>query len=91
MSLILITFLHLLYAIGNSAMIYINYTTHKFSDSGTTTNSDEPDEGLMDAVMSSFQANGKAVEVVFSFDTTGSMSQYLHQVSAKLLKEVLYK
>jgi hypothetical protein len=39
------------------------------------------DEDLKDTVLSSFQTDGKNVEVVFSFDTTGSMSSYLSQVS----------
>ena len=39
------------------------------------------DEDLKDAVLSSFQTEGKNVEVVFSFDTTGSMNSYLVQVS----------
>ena len=30
--------------------------------------------------MPEFTADGKTVEVVFSFDTTGSMSQILHKV-----------
>jgi len=42
------------------------------------------DEDLKDTVLSSFQTDGKNVEVVFSFDTTGSMSSYLSQVSHHL-------
>ncbi|XP_052101650.1 uncharacterized protein LOC127735506 [Mytilus californianus] len=42
------------------------------------------DGDLKDAVLSSFETNGKNVEVVFSFDTTGSMSQYLGSVRTKL-------
>ncbi|KAJ8304723.1 hypothetical protein KUTeg_018306, partial [Tegillarca granosa] len=35
-------------------------------------------------MLSSFQTNGRNVEVVFSFDTTGSMACYLDQVRQKL-------
>lgn len=46
---------------------------------------DVVDEDLKDTVLSSFQTDGKNVEVVFSFDTTGSMSSYLSQVSHHLI------
>ena len=45
------------------------------------------DEDLKDAVLSSFQTEGKNVEVVFSFDTTGSMNSYLVQVSIQSFKK----
>ncbi|VDI13275.1 Hypothetical predicted protein [Mytilus galloprovincialis] len=48
------------------------------------------DDDLKDAVLSSFETNGKSVEVVFSFDTTGSMSPYLENVRKKL-KETCQK
>lgn len=38
--------------------------------------------------MSSFQTNGRNVEVVFSFDTTGSMSSYLNKVSNRSLQRI---
>ena len=34
------------------------------------------------AVLSSFATEGRNVEVVFSFDTTGSMASYLGKVDA---------
>ena len=47
------------------------------------------DDNLKDAVLSSFETNGKNVEVVFCFDTTGSMSQYLGSVSKAALIYVI--
>ncbi|XP_062610878.1 uncharacterized protein LOC134272693 [Saccostrea cucullata] len=45
---------------------------------------EEPSEEIKDAVLSSFAAGGKNVEVVFSFDTTGSMASYLNKVRENL-------
>lgn len=45
---------------------------------------EEPSEDMKDAVLSSFAAEGKNVEVVFSFDTTGSMSSYISTVRENL-------
>lgn len=45
---------------------------------------DEPPEDLKEDVLASFDTCGKNVEVVFCFDTTGSMSSYLDQVRTNL-------
>ncbi|XP_061173269.1 uncharacterized protein LOC133182435 [Saccostrea echinata] len=47
-------------------------------------NTEEASEEIKDAVLSSFAAGGKNVEVVFSFDTTGSMASYLNKVRENL-------
>ncbi|XP_064614509.1 LOW QUALITY PROTEIN: uncharacterized protein LOC135478168 [Liolophura sinensis] len=44
----------------------------------------KPPEGITDAVLSSFNSAGRPVEVVFSFDTTGSMYSCLTEVRTKL-------
>ncbi|KAK3096867.1 hypothetical protein FSP39_004148 [Pinctada imbricata] len=44
----------------------------------------EAPEELKEAIFSSFQSNGRRVEVVFSFDTTGSMNSYLVSVRTNL-------
>ncbi|VDI08916.1 Hypothetical predicted protein [Mytilus galloprovincialis] len=54
------------------------------SDPAQDTDPKAIDDNLKDAVLSSFETNGKNVEVVFCFDTTGSMSQYLGSVRTKL-------
>lgn len=61
----------------------------KSSDYKESSDSEEEDQvvvddNLKDAILSSFETNGKNVEVVFSFDTTGSMSQYLMKVRTNL-------
>lgn len=45
---------------------------------------EEEPGNLKEEMLSSFQTNGRNVEVVFSFDTTGSMACYLDQVRQKL-------
>ncbi|XP_060066491.1 uncharacterized protein LOC132546792 [Ylistrum balloti] len=54
-------------------------TKAKPSDSSTTTN-EETSEALKEDVLASFDTGGKNVEVVFCFDTTGSMSCNLEKV-----------
>ncbi|XP_074659039.1 uncharacterized protein LOC141911864 [Tubulanus polymorphus] len=46
------------------------------------------DADKVDEVMSSFQTDGRSIEVVFSFDTTGSMYSCLEQVRTKLRETV---
>lgn len=63
-------------------MVNLNRTWTLFIDSSDSEEEDQAvvDDNLKDAILSSFETDGKNVEVVFSFDTTGSMSQYLMKV-----------
>ncbi|XP_048736687.2 uncharacterized protein LOC125651889 [Ostrea edulis] len=45
---------------------------------------EEASEEVKDAVLSSFATGGRNVEVVFSFDTTGSMASYIGRVRENL-------
>ncbi|XP_013380967.1 uncharacterized protein LOC106152040 isoform X1 [Lingula anatina] len=60
-------------------------TTTTVDDTASATQIDEEiSEEDREAVLSTFDAAGRAVEVVFSFDTTGSMYSVLTQVRTKL-------
>ncbi|VDI75052.1 Hypothetical predicted protein [Mytilus galloprovincialis] len=63
-----------------------------YKDSSDSEEEDQAvvDDNLKDAILSSFETDGKNVEVVFSFDTTGSMSQYLMKVRTNL-KETCHR
>ncbi|XP_025078119.1 uncharacterized protein LOC112554533 isoform X2 [Pomacea canaliculata] len=53
-------------------------------DGATTVDESEVDNADLQAIKDSFHAGGRPVEVVFSFDTTGSMYSCLQEVRSKL-------
>lgn len=71
-------------SIREESVIEVTFCGRTEADPAQDTDHKAIDDDLKDAVLSSFETNGKNVEVVFSFDTTGSMSQYLGSVRTKL-------
>ncbi|XP_041367578.1 uncharacterized protein LOC121382130 [Gigantopelta aegis] len=75
--------------ISEGTVLYLSWneeddSSDEIKSKNKTSSKEEMKEEDLEAILTSFDTGGKNVEVVFSFDTTGSMYQYLKTVRSKL-------